>query len=334
MSIHAYASMSCGHALEPFEYDERPLGPHDIEIDITHCGICHSDLHLIDNDWGVSTYPLVPGHEIIGTVRATGPEVRGLQSGQRVGVGWQRGACLECDPCVRGDEPFCAESQATCVGHFGGYADRIRVDGRFAFPIPEALDSENAAPLLCGGATVYSPLHHYGVRPHMRVGVIGIGGLGHLALQFARAFGCEVTAFSSSPDKADEAARFGAHHFVSSRSGEALAEVAGRFDFILSTVDAGGIDWPGYLQALRPNGRLCLVGVPAQPLSIPAGMLLARKSVSGSMIAGRGTLREMLGFAARHRIVAQTETFPMREVNTALDRLRANEARYRIVLTA
>ena len=182
----------------------RALGPHDVEIRISHCGICHSDVHLVDGDWGMGSYPMVPGHEIVGTVAALGPEVRHLEAGARVGVGWQRGACLACESCGAGDENLCAENEATCVGHHGGFADRIRLDGRFAFPIPEGLASENAAPLLCGGATVYSPLRRW-VKPSMRVGVVGIGGLGHLGLQFARAMGCEVTAISSTPDKEAEA---------------------------------------------------------------------------------------------------------------------------------
>src|SRR5512139_2529524 len=216
MSFHAYAAHARKGPLVPFVYDPSPLGPHDVEIRITHCGICHSDVHLVDGDWGVGSYPMVPGHEIVGTVAALGPEARHLETGQRVGVGWQRGACLGCDLCGTGDENLCPRNEATCVDHHGGFADRIRVDGRFAFPIPDALASENAAPLLCGGATVYSPLRRW-VKPPMRVGVVGIGGLGHLALQFARAMGCEVTAISSSPDKAAEARGFGAHHFLATR---------------------------------------------------------------------------------------------------------------------
>ena len=216
MTIHAHAAMAPRQTLNPFQYEPAGLGPWDVEVAITHCGICHSDIHLIDNDWGISSYPLVPGHEIIGTVEDAGAEVKHLKKGQRVGVGWQRGSCLVCEQCLKGNENLCPENRATCVGNHGGFAERIRVDSRFAFPIPDALASENAAPLLCGGATVYSPLKNYGVVPSMRIGVIGIGGLGHLALQFANAFGCEVTAFSSTPDKEKEAGLFGAHRFIAS----------------------------------------------------------------------------------------------------------------------
>jgi uncharacterized zinc-type alcohol dehydrogenase-like protein len=194
------------------------------------------------------------------------------------------------------------------------------------------MSSENAAPLLCGGATVYSPLSHFNVKPWMRVGVIGIGGLGHLALQFARAFGCEVTAFSSSADKAAEAKRFGAHHFISSTDDSALSKVKGSFDFILSTVNVS-LNWATYIQLLRSNGQLCLVGVPQEQLQIPIiDLIMGQKTVCGSMIAGRAMMNEMLTFAARHDIVAQTETMPMSQVNEALVKLRANKARYRIVL--
>ena len=324
MTIHAQAAMASKQHLKPFQYEPAALGPHDVEIAITHCGICHSDIHLIDNDWSMSSYPLVPGHEIIGTVADAGPAVKHLKQGQRVGVGWQRGSCLVCEQCVRGDENLCAESRATCVGNHGGFADRIRTDSRFAFAIPETLASENAAPLLCGGATVYSPLKHYGVVPPMRVGVIGIGGLGHLALQFANAFGCEVTAFSSTPEKEKEARDFGAHRFVASANPASLKNVVGSLDFILSTV---------YLSLLRPNGKLCFVGVPAAPIQIHIGTLLGgQKSVCASVIGSRNTIREMLEFAARHDIEAMTEVMPLADVNKAIEKVRANKARYRMVL--
>lgn len=332
MTVRAYAAMAARSQLQPLTYEEGPLGPHDVEITISHCGICHSDLHLIDDDWGMGGFPLVPGHEIIGTITALGPEVQHLARDQRVGVGWQRSSCGLCEPCLRGEENICPQSQATCVGHPGGFAERIRTDARFVFPIPTKLASENAAPLLCGGATVYSPLRRYGVTPNMRVGVIGVGGLGHLALQFARAFGCEVTAFSSTADKESEARSFGAHRFVASNDPDALAGVSGTLDFILSTVFVD-LDWGAYLQALRPNGRLCIVGLPGVTMTFPAmHILLGQRSVSGSVIGGRAMIREMLEFAARHGIVAKTEVMPLAEVNAALAKLRANRARYRLVL--
>jgi uncharacterized zinc-type alcohol dehydrogenase-like protein len=308
------------------------LGPKDVEIAIQHCGICHSDIHLMDNDWGFSTYPLVPGHEIVGTVTATGAGVTEFAVGVRVGIGWQRGSCLKCEYCLRGEEQLCSANQATCVGYYGGFADSIRLDSRFVFPIPESLASEEAAPLLCGGITVYSPLRFYGVQPPMRLGVIGIGGLGHLGIQFARAFGCEVTAFSSTPGKEGEAKDLGAHEFIWTGDRTALKRAGNSLDFIISTVSAD-IDWARYLNILRPNGKLCIVGVPPGPVTFPATpLLVGRKTVCGSVIGGRGRMREMLEFAARHDIGARVEVVPMGEVNRAVQKVRDNRARYRMVL--
>ena len=332
MAFVGYAAKGPKAALERFEYEPHPLGPYEIELSITHCGICHSDLHLIDDDWGISEYPLLPGHEIVGEVAELGNEVRSLEKGDRVGIGWQRSSCGECPMCIGGDENLCATGEATCVRHHGGFADAIRADSRFAFRIPEPLSSENAGPLLCGGITVYSPLRRYNVRPPMKVGVIGIGGLGHLALQFASAFGCEVTAFSSSPEKEDEARFFGADHFVNSRDKEALEAAAGSQDFILSTVHVD-LDWSLYLNALRMKGNLCFVGANPGNLEVPTfGLILGAKSVSGSPIGGRAAMHEMLEFAARHGIEAKTEVMPMNQVNEALDKVRHNLARYRMVL--
>lgn len=333
MPIDAYAVMAAGKELEKFRYDPKELGPHDIEVKITHCGICHSDIHLIDDDWKMSSFPLVPGHEIIGTVTSAGASVTAFEPGQRVGIGWQRSSCLECELCRSGQENLCPSQRATCAGHYGGFATSIRADSRFVFAIPEALASENAAPLLCGGATVYSPLRNHGVRATMKVGVIGIGGLGHLALQFARAIGCEVTAFSSSPDKQKAAESFGAHHFVSSKEKGELEKMTGTQDFIINTVFVG-LDWARYLDILRPNGTLCFVGAPQIPIRLPVfPLLVGQKSVCGSVIGSRSGIREMLELAARHGIVAKTEATPMDQVNAALTKVRENQARYRMVLT-
>ena len=251
MPIDCWAAMAAKESLRPFQYEPKELAACEVEMNITHCGICHSDVHLIDNDWGISPYPLVPGHEIIGSVSALGTNVTTLKIGQRVGVGWQRGACLECDYCGRGEENLCLRAVPTCVGGYGGFATRIRVDRHFVFPIPDALDSATAAPLLCGGVTVFTPLRVFGVTPVMRVGVIGIGGLGHLALQFARAFGCEVTAFSSTPTKEPEARQFGAQHFVASSDAQAMAKAANSLDFLFATTSVG-MDWNALLNVIRP----------------------------------------------------------------------------------
>ena len=333
MGFHAYAAHREKGALKPFVYEPEPLGPHGVEIRISHCGICHSDVHLVDGDWGVGRYPMVPGHEIVGTIAAAGPEVRYLAVGQRVGVGWQRSACLECEWCISGQENLCAREVATCVDQHGGFAERIRVDGRFAFPIPEALSSEHAAPLLCGGVTVYAPLSRW-VRPSMRVGVVGIGGLGHLALQFARAMGCEVTALSTSADKEAEARCFGAHRFIAIGEPKALRAAGQALDFVLSTAFLAP-DWKGLLRTLRPNGVLCLVGAPEEPLQLDTGSMLGRQlSVTTSAIGGRPAIREMLEFAARHGIVPKTQLRSLAAADAALDGVRQGQARYRIVLAA
>lgn len=332
MPIDAYAVHRPGQALDRFQYDPEPLGPHDVEIEITHCGICHSDIHLIKNEWGINEYPLVPGHEIVGMVRQLGGSVTGLRPGQRVGVGWQRSSCLECGPCNDGDENLCTHLEATCIGHYGGYASAIRTDSRFAFPIPDALDSASAAPLLCAGITVFAPLRRHGIGRGSRIGVLGIGGLGHLAIQFADALGAEVTALSSSPDKKMDALKLGADHFIDTSDGAKLKRAGRSLDLILSTVSAD-VEWVDFLAMLKPDGLLCLVGVPNRPVTIPAFSLIGgQKGIVGSAIGGRIAMREMLEFAATHGVRPRVETMPLSQVNTAVSRVEENKARFRIVL--
>jgi uncharacterized zinc-type alcohol dehydrogenase-like protein len=332
MAIDCWAAMAAKESLRPFQYEPKELAAGEVEISITHCGICHSDVHLIDNDWGISPYPLVPGHEIIGSVSALGTNVTTFKIGQRVGVGWQRGACLECDYCVRGEENVCLRAVPTCVGGYGGFATRIRVDRHFVFPIPDALDSAPAAPLLCGGVTVFTPLRVFGVTPVMRVGVIGIGGLGHLALQFAKAFGCEVTAFSSTPAKEPEARQFGAHHFVASSDAQAMAKAANSLDFLFATTSVG-MDWNALLSLLRPKGKLCVLSGAPVPITVsPFLLVLGQRTICGSPVGGRASMTEMLDFAARHGIQAKVEVLPLAQANAAIARVASNQARYRMVL--
>jgi uncharacterized zinc-type alcohol dehydrogenase-like protein len=331
MTIGAFAAPAVKEALVPYAYDPAPLRPGDIEIDISHCGICHSDLHLIDNDWASSVYPLVPGHEIVGTVSAVGSAAR-LTVGQRVGMGWQRSACHECAQCRAGYENLCPTQEATCVGHMGGFARRIRTDERFAFVLPAELDAAATAPLLCGGVTVFAPLRRWGVDAGARVGVIGIGGLGHLALRFLRAMDCQTTAFTSSPDKRAEAARLGADEAASSTNAREIRAFSNQFDFLLCTVPAR-LDWITYLPTLKPNGVLCLVGAAPGLMQIPAAPLLSgQRVICGSDIGSPAAIREMLAFAAKHRIGAEVETVPMTDVNAAVQRVRDNRVRYRMVL--
>ncbi|HEV2709612.1 MAG TPA: NAD(P)-dependent alcohol dehydrogenase [Edaphobacter sp.] len=330
--IHGLAVHAAGAHLLPYKYDPGELQANEVEVKISHCGVCHSDVHLIDNDWGFSKYPFIPGHEIVGTVVAVGSGVLDRKTGDRVGIGWQADSCGVCEWCRQGDEHLCAKSQPTCVGRNGGYADRIRVNSRFAIPVPAILESENVAPLLCAGITVYSPLRNHGVRPSWRVGVIGIGGLGHLGIQFAKAFGAEVTAFSTSKDKEAEARSLGAHHFLNTQDTGALKKVAGSFDFLLSTVSADQ-DWQGYVNALRPKGMLCVVGVPPSPIQIQAFSLLgAQRAISGSPTGSPRDLHEMLDVAARHGVKAITERFAMSKANDAVAKVKKNQVRYRAVL--
>lgn len=331
MKITGYAAYAPNEILKLFQYEPTTLKSLDVEVKISHCGICHSDICLIDNDWKISHYPLVPGHEIIGTISNIGEDVNEFQQGQRVGIGWQSGSCMKCEYCKQGEENLCNQMDATCVNGYGGFAQFIRVHSRFIFAIPDSLASENAAPLLCGGITVYSPLRTY-VHRAMKIGIIGVGGLGHLALQFANAFGCEVTAFSSSYSKEAEAKSFGADHFVYTGIEGVLEKMASSLDFIVSTVSTD-INWTDYISVLKPKGKLCVVGVPENDIYFSAfPLILGNKSICGSPIGSPSMMREMLEFSAQHKIKAQVEVYPINEVNIALEKLRNNQARYRIVL--
>jgi uncharacterized zinc-type alcohol dehydrogenase-like protein len=330
--IQGLAAHAAGSELLPLRYDPGKLGAHEVEIAITHCGICHSDLHLISNDWGISQYPFIPGHEVIGTVAALGIEVSSLEVGQRVGLGWQSNSCGQCEWCMRGLENLCPDSEGTCVHRHGGYANCVRANARFVVPIPEALPSEQAAPLLCAGITVYNPMRIQGVNPSSRVGIVGIGGLGHLAIQFARVFGAEVTAFSTSAGKEEEARSLGAHSFVNSLESKAMKDVFGSLDFLLTTVNADQ-DWGTLLQTLRPTGTLWFVGVPPSPVSVHAFPLISGlRTIGGSPVGSPFRLREMLDVAARHGVKATTERFPMEKANEAIEKVKKGKVRYRAVL--
>lgn len=327
--FHAFAALAPHGRLEPFEYEPLALGDDDVEIAITHCGVCHSDAHLVDDDWGISTYPLVPGHEIVGRVVAKGRRVGHLAVGELVGVGWTRDACLHCHECLTGNEHLCLATQGTCVGHFGGFADRMRVSGEWAFRIPDGLDAAATAPLLGAGATVYGALRAAGVRPAMRVGVCGLGGLGHLAVRFARAMGCEVTVFSGTRDKREDALALGAHHFIA--PGWEAAATA--FDDIVLATAPSAPDWNALLRRLRPDGTLVFVGAAGGTIAAEAMPLVAgRRRIMGSCAGGRAVILEMLAFAARHRIGAQVERFKFDDAAAALDHVREGKARYRVVL--
>lgn len=330
-SVHAFASLKAGGPLEPWNYETADLAANEVDIDVTHCGVCHTDLHLMDNDFGITTYPFVPGHEAVGVVKAIGRGVTHLALGQRVGVGWQRGTCGDCEWCIGGLQNLCAKSRPTCLAGYGGFAKSLRVDSRFGIPVPDALDSAVAAPMLCAGITVYSPLRRY-LRPAARVGIVGIGGLGHLAIQFARAMGAEVTAISTSPDKAAEALAFGAHHFVNSTDPAQMKTLGGSLDLLLDTATAN-LDWSAYLATLRPNGVFCIVGGPQGPVLLPVlQMIFGQYTFAASVIGPPSQIEEMFRFAALHNVRTAIEELPLDQVNNAMERVRTNQARYRMVL--
>jgi uncharacterized zinc-type alcohol dehydrogenase-like protein len=326
--IRAFAAIAKGRDLQPFVYEPGPLGPSDVEIAVQYCGVSYTDVENLDDRSGVTVYPFVPGHEVVGTIRSVGTEVDASREGQRVGVGWQSGSCMECEWCIRGEEHFCPLQRATCHRNHGGFAELVRVDDRFAFEIPGSLSSAGAAPLLCAGLTVYAPLAKLIRAPRTSVGIVGIGGLGHLALEFASAMACRVTAFSTTSSKEEDARRFGAHEFFA----RADHGTAGSLDAILVTVPVD-LEWDEYLRLLRPGGTLHFVGVVPGEVSLRVRSLMrGGQSIGASNIGSRASMREMLAFAAEHGIEAEAEVAPLEAVNEALRRVRAGDVRYRMVL--
>lgn len=331
--IKAYAALEAGGTLEPFEYDPGDLKPDEVEIEVLACGVCHSDLSMIDNEWGFSQYPLVAGHEVVGTIAQVGEQVSHLKVGQRVGLGWHSGYCNKCEYCLNGEHNLCAQGQGTIVGRYGGFADKVRAQAVSVVPIPDALSNVSVGPLFCGGITVFNPLVQYEVKPTDKVAVIGIGGLGHMALQFIKAWGCELTAFTSSESKHAELKEMGVHHIINSRDSEAIAKAEKSFDLIISTVNVT-LDWSSYISTLKPKGRLHLVGATLEPLSVSVFQLMgAQRSISSSPVGSPATISEMLDFSARHELEPVIETFPMSQINEALTHLREGKAHYRVVLT-
>lgn len=313
--------------------DVGPLEPEEVEVAVEHCGVCHSDVSVLNNEWGISQYPAILGHEIVGRVTATGPKAKGISVGQHVGIGWNSGSCMHCRPCMSGNHNLCAQAQATIIGHRGGFATQVRSHWAWAFPLPEGLNPAEAGPLLCGGVTVFSPLASF-AGPTDRVGVIGIGGLGHMAVKFAAAWGCDVTAFTSSESKFEEAKRLGASQVVSTRDPAAIGKLAGSLDLLISTVNVA-LDWDRMIGTLAPLGRLHVVGAVLEPIPVPAfSLIMKKRSVSGSPTGSPTEIASMLDFAARHNVLPQNEHFPMSSINEAFARLESGKAHYRIVLDA
>jgi uncharacterized zinc-type alcohol dehydrogenase-like protein len=331
--IDAWVVPGAGEDLVRGRVDLGPLGDEDVEVEVEHCGLCHSDLSMKNDEWGMTRFPAVLGHEAIGKVVAVGAAAKVVAVGQRVGVGWTAASCMHCRQCLSGDQHLCPEAVPTIVGHRGAFATRVRSHWAWAVPIPEGLAPGEAGPLLCGGVTVFNPLAMH-ARPSGRVGVVGIGGLGHMAVKFAAAYGCEVTAFTSSPGKFDEARGFGAHRVVATRDGDAVRRLAGSIDLLLVTVNVP-LDWDAMLSTLAPRGRMHVVGAVTEPIPVPAFSLILREaSLSGSPTGSPVGIATMLEFAARHGVTPTTEHFPMSRINEAFERLHAGKARYRIVLDA
>ena len=340
-TTHAYAAFDNKSPLRPFEAPRREPGADDVTLEILYCGICHSDLHQVRNEWQNAKYPMVPGHEIVGRVTAVGGNVKKLAPGQLAGVGCLVDSCRTCGPCDRGLEQYCQVGGVPTYNGFerdgntptyGGYSKQVVVDQRFALTVKDNGALETIAPLLCAGITTYSPLKHWKVGKGSRVGVVGLGGLGHMAVKIAAAMGAEVTLFSSSERKREDAKRLGASDFVVSSDGAQMKKTQGRLDFILNTVSAAH-DIAGLLMALRLDGTMVLVGAPEKPLALPAfPLLMGRRAIAGSGIGGLPETQEMLDFCAEHRLGADVEVIAMPKVNEAYDRLAKGDVRYRFVI--
>lgn len=338
--VAGYAAPAPGGRLEQVAYPPPVLTDVEVRVAVTHCGVCHTDIHGIDDDFGVFDFPMVPGHEIVGRVTEVGGKVSGLQVGDRVGIGWQGRCCGECEWCLAGQEHLCRQiaDAGTWTPH-GGFASSVVVDGRFAYPLPSELPSETAAVLMCAGIAVYPPLRKYTSGAVTRVGIVGIGGLGHLALQFAKALGREVTALSSSPGKEEEARALGADHFLLTTDQGAMDEKEFGFDLLLCTAQSGN-DWGNLVKVLTKNGRLVLPAFAPITLPLVAGsgagpmvdFVVHQVSITGSFLGSRADMREMLAFSQQHGITPRVELMPMAQVNEAIDRVRRNQARYRVVL--
>jgi uncharacterized zinc-type alcohol dehydrogenase-like protein len=330
--IQAWVSPGPKQHLVQQTIDLGPLGPEDVEVAVEYCGLCHSDLSVVKNDWGMSVYPFVPGHEAVGRVVALGELAKGLKIGQRVGIGWNSGSCMHCRQCLGGSHQLCSQAAPTIVGHNGGFAERMRAHWAWTIPLPDEIDITTTGPLLCGGITVFNPLAIHDIQPTDHVAVVGIGGLGHMALKFAHAWGCQVTAFTSSESKNAEARSFGADNVLNSRDPKAIADAAGRFDLLLVTANVP-LDWPALIGTLSPLGTMHVVGAVMEPMAVPAlSLIFGQKSVSGSPTGSPTMMAKMLDFASRKKVAPQTEMFPLSKVNEALADLEAGKARYRIVL--
>jgi len=343
MNTRAYAAMAAKTDLVPYEFDRREVGPHDVALDIAYAGICHSDIHQVREEWGPALFPMVPGHEIAGTVTKVGSAVTKFKVGDLIGVGVFVDSCRKCDNCKAGLQQYCAESMTGTYNGYerdgktvamGGYSNYFVINEDYAVTIPANLPLEGVAPLLCAGITLYSPIKHWKVGPGKKVAVMGLGGLGHMGVKFAVAMGAEVTVLSHSPSKEKDALAMGAHHFVSTKDEKIFAEHEKEFDVILNTVSAE-LDINLYLNLLKLHGTLVVIGLPGKPYAVHVGSLVnGRRSIGGSMIGGIPELQEMLNFCGDHKIVSDVEVIKADYINEAYTRTIASDVKYRFVIDA
>jgi alcohol dehydrogenase (NADP+) len=341
MKTNAYAAQNATTPLAPFSLQRRDVGEHDVQIEILYCGVCHSDLHTVRSEWGGTTYPCVPGHEIVGRVVKVGAHVQKIKEGDTAGVGCMVDSCRTCANCKEDLEQFCEKGtiftynspeKQTGGTTFGGYSESIVVDEAFVLQIPKNLDLAATAPLLCAGITTYSPLHHHNVSKGQKVGVVGLGGLGHMGVKLAKGFGAHVVVFTTSSNKVEDALRLGADEVVNSKNADEMKKHLNSFHFILDTVSAQH-DINAYLLLLKRDGNLTQVGVPAEPLPLQVGSLIfGRRSLSGSLIGGIKETQEMLDFCGKHNITADIELIPIQKINEAYDRLEKSDVKYRFVI--
>lgn len=341
MNTKAYAAQSATVPLTPFSFDRREVGPHDVQIEILYCGVCHSDIHQARDEWGGSIFPLVPGHEIVGRVTKVGAHVKNFKPGDLAGIGCFVDSCRECPSCKAGLEQYC---EVNLVGTYnayekdgrtptyGGYSTQIVVDEQYTLKVSEKLPLEAVAPLLCAGITTYSPLRHWKIGKGHKVGIMGLGGLGHMAVKFAASFGAEVTMLSTSASKEADAKRLGAQHFALTTDPAVLAKIDRSFDFIIDTVSAPH-DFSATLKLLKTDGVLICVGAPSEPAQVPAFSLIPKRvSIAGSMIGGIAETQEMLDYCAEHNIVSDVEVIPIQQINEAYERMIKGDVKYRFVI--
>ncbi len=339
--VPAYAAPSAREPLKPHTVERRDPGPHDVHIDILYCGICHSDIHQVRDEWGGSIFPMVPGHEIVGRVKVVGAEVKKFKVGDMAGVGCMVDSCRECEPCKEDLEQFCHKGAAFTYNGtemdrktltYGGYSTQVVVDERFVLKVPEGLDPAGAAPLLCAGITTYSPLRQWNCKKGDKVGVVGLGGLGHMAVKLAASMGAEVTMLSTSKAKEADARKLGAHAFALTSDEATFQKLAGHFDLIINTISAPH-DYNKYLGMLKPKGAMVVVGVPPEATPVHAmSLIFGNKRLAGSLIGGIAETQEMLDYCGKHKIVSEIEIIPVQKVNEAYERMLKGDVRYRFVI--